>query len=237
MLVWLASYPRSGNTFLRILLHRLYGVRTSAVYDIDGVAERLGPDMVGFRRRQDSLDAMRESAELHFVKTHRQRDDDVDESDRAVCLVRDGRDALVSWARLESEKPGRSFRVELEQMIRREAPRGTGSWGNNVLSWLRPSAQQRVVLRFEDLVSEPSESLRRTLARLAVSLPPRAGGDAPSFAALHQVGPRFFRRGQIGTYRDELPGDLHDLFWSRPANVTAMALLGYGYAAGRADGP
>lgn len=237
MLVWLASYPRSGNTFLRILLHRLYGVRTSVVYDIDGVAERLGPDMVGFRRCRDSLDAMRESTELHFVKTHRQRDDDVDESDKAVCLVRDGRDSLVSWARLECEKPGRSFRVELDQMIERETRRGTGSWGNNVLSWLQPSAQQRVVLRFEDLVSEPSESLRRTLARLAIGLTRRAGSEAPTFAELHHVDPRFFRRGQIGTYRDELPDDLHDLFWSRPDNVTAMALLGYGPAARRADAP
>ncbi len=42
VIVWLASFPRSGNTFLRILLHRLYGVRSSVVYDVDGVAQRLG---------------------------------------------------------------------------------------------------------------------------------------------------------------------------------------------------
>ena len=35
VIVWLASYPRSGNTFLRIVLHRLYGVPTYSVYDDD----------------------------------------------------------------------------------------------------------------------------------------------------------------------------------------------------------
>src|ERR1700754_5135896 len=55
MIVWLASFPRSGNTFLRIVLHRLYGVRTSTVYDVDGVAERLGKDLIGFTDRLESL--------------------------------------------------------------------------------------------------------------------------------------------------------------------------------------
>jgi hypothetical protein len=35
MLVWVASFPRSGNTFLRIILHRLYDIQTSTVYDVD----------------------------------------------------------------------------------------------------------------------------------------------------------------------------------------------------------
>ena len=59
MIVWVASFPRSGNTFLRIVLHRLYGVRTSTVYDVDGVAARLGKDLVGFTDRPGSLADMR----------------------------------------------------------------------------------------------------------------------------------------------------------------------------------
>jgi hypothetical protein len=42
VIVWVASFPRSGNTLLRIVLHRLYGIGTSTVYDVDGVAKRLG---------------------------------------------------------------------------------------------------------------------------------------------------------------------------------------------------
>ena len=55
VIVWVASFPRSGNTFLRIILNRLYGVRTSVVYDVDGVAVRLGSDLVGFEEAPGDL--------------------------------------------------------------------------------------------------------------------------------------------------------------------------------------
>src|SRR3954452_20188736 len=135
-LVWVASFPRSGNTFLRIVLHRLYGVRTSTVYDVDGVAERLGKDLIGYTDPPGSLSEMRADGRPHFVKTHRQRDADVAEDDRAICLVRDGRDALVSWARQASEDDPDTYEDELRSKILRVSAAGTGSWGSNVLSWL-----------------------------------------------------------------------------------------------------
>jgi hypothetical protein len=81
VIVWLASFPRSGNTFLRIVVHRLYGVRTSTVYDVDGVAQRLGAGLVGFEEREATFEDMRASDQVHFVKTHRPRDEDVDAVD------------------------------------------------------------------------------------------------------------------------------------------------------------
>jgi hypothetical protein len=75
VIVWISSFPRSGNTFLRIVQKHHYGVRTSVVYDVDGVSERLGRDMVGFTERPASIEVMRESSGVHFLKTHRQRDD------------------------------------------------------------------------------------------------------------------------------------------------------------------
>jgi hypothetical protein len=115
VIVWVSSFPRSGNTFLRIVLKHLYGVRTSVVYDVDGVAQRLGADMVGFTERPATTEVMRASDEVHFVKTHRQRDDQIDETDPAICLVRDGRDALVSWARLTSEADSGRYQSELRR--------------------------------------------------------------------------------------------------------------------------
>jgi hypothetical protein len=228
VIVWVASFPRSGNTFLRILLHRLYGVRTSVVYDVDGVAVRLGAALVGFEERPAAIHAMRTDEQVHFVKTHRQRDDDVHESDRAICLVRDGRDSLVSWARLNSEGDGREFETELSAMINRTDTVGTGSWGQNLLSWLVPPAPHRIMLRYEDLAREPRASVERVMAELALpGITPRGGGGVPSFEELHAIDSGFFRRGRAGTHVDELPDDLHELFWSRPDNRAAMALLGY----------
>jgi hypothetical protein len=228
MIVWVSSFPRSGNTFLRIVLHRLYGIRASVVYDVDGVAERLGGELIGFEERAAGYAELRASQEVHFIKTHRRRDDLVDEQDPAICLVRDGRDALVSWARLASESDPTSFETELRSMIDRPADKpGTGSWGHNVLSWLQPSASHRVLLRYDDLARDPRPSVDRALTALLPGLRPLPGATVPTFDQLHEVDPAFFRRGRTGTHHDELPPALHDHFWSKPDNTEAMELLGY----------
>jgi Sulfotransferase domain len=228
VIVWVASFPRSGNTFLRIILNRVYGLQISVIYDVDGVAERLGADLVGSTGRPaGAIAVLRRSAEVHFIKTHRQRDDDVDERDRAICLVRDGRDALVSWARLVSETDRSPFEDSLRAMMNRRDKVGTGSWGSNVLSWLRPTAPHRVVLSYEELIREPRAVAGRVMAAIAPDLRPLAGSRIPSFAELHRIDNGFFRRGRTSSHRDEMPAELHELFWSKPDNVAAMRLLGY----------
>jgi hypothetical protein len=122
-------------------------VRTSVVYDVDGVAQCLGSDLVGFAEPPASIQAMRQASEVHSVRTHRQRDSQIHDGDKTICLVRDGRDCLVSWARMASEAAGSRFETELRAMITRRDEVGTGSWGRNVLSWLRPPAPRRLVLR------------------------------------------------------------------------------------------
>jgi hypothetical protein len=202
-------------------------VRTSVVYDVDGVAARLGPDLIGYTDRPATIEAMRASDQVHFIKTHRQRDTQIAATDRAICLVRDGRDALVSWARMASEQdPGR-YATELRAMITRQDTAGTGSWGRNVLSWLQPPAPHRIMLRYETLTREPAATVEQVVAALVPHLRPRTDVRIPSFAELHQTDGRFFRTGRTATHHDELPDDLHQLFWNQPDNAAAMQLLGY----------
>src|SRR5262245_9850273 len=100
MIVWLASYPRSGNTFLRIVLHRVYGPPTYSIYDGDDpVAQRVGPELVGYRPKPLRRSELVASDELFFVKTHKRRKAD---DSPAIYLVRDGRDAVVSHAHLRA---------------------------------------------------------------------------------------------------------------------------------------
>jgi hypothetical protein len=226
VLIWVASFPRSGNTFLRIVLNRRYGVPTSVIYDYDGVADRVGGELIGYVDRPAGLAELRTAAEPHFVKTHGPRDEGVDSADHAICLVRDGRDALVSWARMLSEKDPAGFSTALRQLIEDTGARGSGSWGANVLSWLQPPAPHRVMLSYAELIADPAAAVDRVMAVVTPALRPDEGVTIPGFAELRQVDAGFFRRGAVGSHLDEFPPDLHELFWSRPDNRAAMALLG-----------
>jgi 8-oxo-dGTP pyrophosphatase MutT (NUDIX family) len=227
MIVWVASFPRSGNTFLRIVLLRLYGIRTSVTDDVDGVAVRLGRELIGFEERPSSLAEMRADSATHFVKTHRQRDDDVDESDRVIHLVRDGRDALVSWARQQSEDDPAGFESAMGAMIDRTDERGTGSWGANALSWLEHPGANRVLLRYEDLITDPGARLNEVMAMVAPGAQRLEGAVIPSFAELHQIDGLFFRRGVVGSHGDEMPEALVQRFWAVADNRATMQVLGY----------
>lgn len=230
MLVWVASFPRSGNTYLRILLKHMYGIGTSTVYDIDAVAERLGRDFVGYVDRPAALDEMRDSDELHFVKTHSARHAAMSDHDRALCIVRDGRDALVSWARLRIAATGGDFSEELRRLIEEPRDRGpafwdSGSWGTNVLSWSSPTAGRSHMMLFDELIEDPTAVLQEAMRTVAPELSATDGIHIPTFEDLQRVDAGFFRRGQVGAHLTELPDDLEAAFWSRDENRLAMAEL------------
>ena len=227
MIVWLASYPRSGNTFLRIVLHRLFGVTSSTVYEIDGVAQRLGDDVVGAGRRALSYDDMRADESLHWVKTHRPFDDTIHNDDRVIHLVRDGRDAVVSWARQRAEGDGPTYQEELNRLVDRPESTGAGGWGTNVLSWSGAGHEAKALLHFHQLIVDPERAVAAALRDIGVSLPVVSGQGVPSFAHLNAIDPAFFRVGRIGSHQREMPADVHHRFCRNKANRTALDLLGY----------
>ena len=113
MIVWLASYPRSGNTLARIVLHHVYGVPT---YTYTPAADDLSfdvgaGDLTGNRllsevdpewrvpaNRKRILRELDASGEVYFIKTHTTAGNEEDNPYRALLLVRHGQDALVSLA-------------------------------------------------------------------------------------------------------------------------------------------
>jgi hypothetical protein len=87
-IVWLASYPRSGNTYLRAILWTCFGLQTGSVYPDDlfgdsAVAQQVG-HFEGTAHGQFSADFLR----LPLVKTHEWPVD----NRKAIYIVRNGRD-------------------------------------------------------------------------------------------------------------------------------------------------
>jgi hypothetical protein len=234
MIVWLASYPRSGNTFFRMLLNAACGVKTFSIYD-DPLFDELGAsDTVGHEKLGKRVDELASSRELYFVKTH---DRPVDRHP-AIYVVRDGRDALVSYAHyildfIGERGPGaRSAaggrRAGGVRDVLRGLIEGTGqfgSWSQHVLSWTARPEPRPFTVRFEDLLQDPKLWLTRALQGCGATIAIANDLEVPAFDSLHQKWPQFFRRGTAATWRDDMSDDLHELFWRHHAR--AMEISGY----------
>ena len=226
MLIWLASFPRSGNTMVRVYLTEIYGFRCRSLYDesaSDGQSsmERLliaEPPVA----EADVTDLVRNPAPI-FVKTHGPPTDALP----ALAIVRDGRDALVSYAHfVRSFEPGYAERSSFEDVLRLlvASKEHFGGWSANVLAWKRRPGESTSIVRFEDLLQSPRATLETALMDLGIES--REAGDASiDFDDLQRVWPKFFRRGQAGAWRDEMPNHVHELFWQH--HREAMEALGY----------
>jgi len=230
MIIWLASYPRSGNTLFRILLHRLFGFQTYSVYSAASAAERMPDDndrmmrLVGQSELETDVGLLHSSSGVHFVKTH---DLPGDDGSPAVVLVRDGRAAVVSYAYflLKTERgieePERDlFETTLEQVIMGDA---YGGWSRNVKAWIDRVGQPNIV-RYEDLIADPVNIAAAALRRLGFR---EEAKDTvpPSFQELHASIRWFFRRGKPESWRDDMPSHLEELFVERHGET--LVQLGY----------
>ncbi len=223
MIVWLASYPRSGNTYFRILLKQLFDMNTSTAYvGNDFTAFEVGKELVGHVAEEWTIEEMASQSQCHIVKTHRRASDNYP----AIYLHRDGRDSIVSYARKKANE-GSSYREALKKLITTSTS-STGTWGQNVLHWLNRNPENTIFVSYEDLITRPEEVIEQTLNQLQLDMPfPRNRRSAPTFEELQTVNNLFFRRGTVGSHKNEMPDDLHDLFWQQPEHSEAMRLLGY----------
>jgi Sulfotransferase domain len=219
LLVWLASYPRSGNHLLRTILQRCFDLGSYEIYQ--PIARPLGAEcaaVIGERRfddesKDDFLARARSSPELFLVKTH----SPIPKSDRCIYIVRDGRAALVSYRRYLAEVENKT--ASLPELIAGE--RWPGSWHDHVGRFLRRAPKKTLVLCYEALSSE-NPPLDKIGAFLGVS--PLRPFDV-AFRSLHEIDPRIFPIGHNRVGIDTVERDHRDLFWKHCGPM--MRTLGY----------
>lgn len=224
-MIWLASFPRSGNTFFRNVLYEVYGLESStwhleANYPLE-------PDY-------DQFPVVKTHLLPHQLKP-------ADPAIPKVYIVREGRDALVSMAhhRKDIVEPGTDFYVNLLEAILAMDGSYFGGWSENVRQW---TAAADIIIRFEDLIADPLREVEKL--RTIMDLPDPRVDKLPTFNDLKFGKPQYgsgkkilgaddaanmakvnFRRGKAGSWKDEMPPELEKLFWELHGDQ--MIALGY----------
>jgi hypothetical protein len=151
--VFLASYPRSGSTWLRFMLYEALTGRTADF----AVINRAIP-YVGDQQRAPAL--LPQGGRL--IKTHERFRP---EGPKIVYLVRDIRSVLPSMYRQQVRA---GYVGSMEDFFERalEGDVGPfGSWADHVRFWLGGSTgHDQLLLRFEDLRTVPAEVLGSILS-------------------------------------------------------------------------
>ncbi len=250
--VVLASFPRSGNTFLRNILLDVFGMyswNNIVVYNKALQEHKKLSRAKKFRTitspGERKLKKLNEQLSFPVVKTHELSKNILplcNPETKTIYLVRDGRDALISMAhhRKDIIEPGSKFIDNLQEAL--WAPMGSyfGGWGANVEDW---TGIADLVIYFDELVNNPEKVILQL--QKALGLPEPNMDKMPTFESQRDGGShfggkkrkrlsqeeqdafnqRFFRSGKSGGWKEEMPEDIQNKFWDKYS--ATMLKMGY----------
>lgn len=190
---WIASYPRSGNTLIRIALSRIL-LPADAQINLD----KNFPEYVNGRRIPlDGVEFSATNGSVLFLKTHWREPSDAIRSVGGVYLYRHPLDTFLSalnymfinrnsvpaFAAYFGDEP-----LPVEELARKGALQSfldrfvqdlgmmpmretSGSWVDNVNSWMVRAEQDDIlVLNYDNLISDLAGSMRGILARAGIDV-------------------------------------------------------------------
>lgn len=220
--IWIASWPRSGNTMVRSILWQCFGLRTASWYsELESLTDPKNgaiENLVG----AEELPKVKEQWAQFFkykniaaVKTHEAEDP----GGKTIYVVRDGRAAVVSyyhWLRDACDTP-----ATLEAIIRGEA--GPGGWSQHLDAWRPGWRGDTLLIRYEDMCRD----LRFWVCQIStfIAQQPISYELAP-FKRFHDALPTFFRGGDNDNWQDVLENQNLALFWE----LHGEKMDKYGYA-------
>lgn len=162
--VFLVSYPKSGNTWIRFLLANL--LHAGARIDFSTI-ESIVPDI--YQNNERSLQA---TPRPRIIKSHEYFDP---RYGRVVYLVRDPRDVLISFyhyqvmvKQIAEDLPFETYAADF--ISGQVSP--YGSWGEHVGSW-RGARDQKpgfLLVRYEDLSGQTIRQVARIARFLGVTV-------------------------------------------------------------------
>lgn len=229
---FLASYPRSGSTWLRTMLVNILVPGANSNPDvfnavIPGVSIT---QILGIRRLSSPRLIHSHTFYRPVIK-------------RVVYTVRDGRDVLISFYHYLVTRRGLS--MSFEEWFRSYETGVYGHrWDTNVQSWMEEGkstlGDNMLIIHFEKMKAEPIEVLKKVCSHLGIIVNDnvietaieqasidnarkieRSRADTPNSAG----NTSFYRGGNTGQWEDYFNMEIEQRFWK--LSSYAMKLAGY----------
>ena len=147
--IFVVGYPKSGNTWFQNLV-------AGVVYGVD---PRWAPSVLVYDLVSDLSGAKyyRRYATPMFFKSHALP---CQEYRRVIYLLRDGRDAMVSYRHYREAMDGMAY--DFLKFVSPETELYPCHWAEHVDAWMpNPCRAQMLMIKYEDLLSEPVRELER----------------------------------------------------------------------------
>lgn len=196
---WLASYPKSGNTWVRAFLSNYFAPGDAAVginqleYGFQGIKRSWIDEWLGFETADLPPDlmeryraqALKQAAGLAegptFCKTHEiWREEAGSVAVGSVLIVRNPLDVAVSMAHYFNVDLDEAIRIlgderhvlaRQERSVQDVIPVPIGSWSSHAQSWLE-SGHAHCLTRYEDLLEDPEKGFARILNFISEPIAP-----------------------------------------------------------------
>lgn len=215
--IFVAGYPKSGNTWFQALMAgAVYGVLPELVPL--SMVQYLVPDVhVGYWYKRH--------AKTMFFKTHWLPRP---EYRRVIYLLRDGRDAMVSYLHYRGAIAGQKLDFMEFLNDNRLFP---CKWYEHVEAWLaNPHKAEMIIVRYEDLKADPLKELQRVCEFSGLSRSDQVLNMAIQGASFKNMQAKektegwfmnnfpkgkdklFCRRGEVGSYQQEMPREALEAF-------------------------
>lgn len=164
--VFIVSYPKSGNTWIRFLIANL--VYPDKSPDFRNINELI-PDPEALSKRH-----LAKMARPRIIKTHQYFHPGYR---KIIFVVRDPRDVAVSLYYFQKKMRVYSDEFPIDQHVKRFVSNVNplyGSWGENTASWLatRGKDPEFLLLRYEDILKDPAAELRKIADFLHINASP-----------------------------------------------------------------
>lgn len=147
--LFLASYPRSGNTYLRTILNQCFDLKSASVYPNDLADNAALEKLVGHVEliENGKITTKPFLNKPFLIKTHELNHTDA----KSIYVVRDAYSVMLSLHKFFN------YEISLEDVIK--GKHRWGIWADHVENWTRDTSEQKLILKYEDLRDNLDESL------------------------------------------------------------------------------